>query len=213
MNTASRAPLYDLIKLIVAIILFLFFLFLLFLTPPTPAEPGVTTSPLPFTPSATLNTSPTVVPASSIALPPTTTPVPTATALPSPSATSLPTLTATPIPAVTGSPVPETLPTPIVEIPSDQNVCEAVSRSQLQVGMKADIVRYLNFRSSPGILNNWVLTNLPGIQVEIIGGPTCTRYQNGGAYLWWQIKLPNGMIGWSAEASAFGAFYFMEPIR
>ena len=202
MNSASRAPLYDLFKLIVAIVLFLFFLFLLFLTPPTQAEPNATLTPLPFTPSATFNASPTVVPASS-----------TATALPSPSATSLPTLTATPIPAATGSPVPETLPTPIVEIPSDQNVCEAVSRSQLKVGMKADIVRYLNFRSSPGILNNWILTNIPNTQVEIIGGPTCTRYRNGGAYLWWQIKLPNGLTGWSAEASAFGAFYFMEPVK
>jgi hypothetical protein len=100
-----------------------------------------------------------------------------------------------------------------VEIPSETNICEAVSRSQLQVGMKATIVHHLNFRSSPGVLNNWILTNVPDTQVEIIGGPSCTRYQNGGAYLWWQIKLPNGMIGWSAEASAFGAFYFMEPVQ
>jgi len=100
-----------------------------------------------------------------------------------------------------------------VEIPSEQNICEAISRSQLQVGMKATIVRQLNFRSSPGILYNWILTNNPNTQVEIVGGPTCTRYQNGGAYLWWQIKLPNGLIGWSAEASAFGAFYFMEPVK
>jgi len=79
--------------------------------------------------------------------------------------------------------------------------------------MKANIVRPLNFRSSPGVLYNWILTNNPDTQVEIIGGPTCTRYQNGGAYLWWQIKLPNGLTGWSAEASAFGAFYFMEPAK
>jgi len=83
----------------------------------------------------------------------------------------------------------------------------------LQVGMKATIMRRLNFRSSPGILNNWILTNIPNTQVEIIDGPTCTRYRNGGAYLWWQIKLPNGLTGWSAEASAFGAFYFMEPVK
>jgi len=77
--------------------------------------------------------------------------------------------------------------------------------------MRATILRRLNFRSSPGIRNNWILTNIPGTQVEVIGGPECTRYQNGGAYLWWQIRLPNGMEGWSAEASAFGGFYFMEP--
>jgi hypothetical protein len=47
--------------------------------------------------------------------------------------------------------------------------------------------------------------------VEILGGPECTRYEGGATYLWWQIKLPNGQVGWSAEASASGAFYFMEP--
>jgi hypothetical protein len=62
-------------------------------------------------------------------------------------------------------------------------------------------------------MNNWILTNIPGTKVDVIGGPACTRYQNGGSYLWWQIRLPSGVIGWSAEASAFGAFYFMEPAR
>jgi hypothetical protein len=79
--------------------------------------------------------------------------------------------------------------------------------------MKATIAHIVNFRSSPGVFNNWILTNQPGIQVEVIGGPACTRYKNGGAYLWWQIKLPNGLAGWSAEASAFGKFYFMEPVK
>jgi len=79
--------------------------------------------------------------------------------------------------------------------------------------MNATILRRLNFRSSPGIQNNWILTNIPNTKVEVIGGPTCTRYKNGGTYLWWQIKLPNGQIGWSAEASAFGKFYFMEPVK
>jgi hypothetical protein len=74
------------------------------------------------------------------------------------------------------------------------------------------ILRYLNFRSSPGFTNNWILTNAPGTQVEIMGGPECTRNDGGGAYRWWQIKLPDGRVGWSAEASASGAFYFMEPI-
>jgi hypothetical protein len=100
-----------------------------------------------------------------------------------------------------------------VEIPSEPEACAAISRSQLQIGMKAIIQRYLNFRSYPGLFNNLILTNNPGTEVEIIGGPACTRYQNGGAYLWWEIKLPNGLTGWSAEASAYGAFYFMEPIK
>ncbi|HXD11041.1 MAG TPA: hypothetical protein VN653_13330 [Anaerolineales bacterium] len=214
MSNSTRAPFHDLFKLIVAILLLLLFLFLIWgqKTQTSPESP--TTLPmLPPTPSTTLRASPIIVTSSSTSLPLTATPLPTDTPLPSPTATSLPTLTDTPIPAATESPAPETLPTPIVEIPAETNICEAVSRSQLQVGMKATIVRRLNFRSSPGILYNWILTNIPDTQVEIIGGPSCTRYQNGGAYLWWQIKLPNGMIGWSAEASAFGAFYFMEPVQ
>jgi len=79
--------------------------------------------------------------------------------------------------------------------------------------MKATILRRLNFRSSPGIRNNWIKTNLPGTRVDILGGPECTLYKNGGAYLWWRIELPDGQIGWSAEASAFGRFYFMEPVK
>jgi len=202
MNTSSRAPLYDLFKLVVAILLLLLFLFLIWGQKPQAASLSLTTlTALPPTPIA-------VTPSSTSALL-TATP----SAAPSSIATSVPTITATAIPATTESPVPETLPTPIVEIPSEPKVCEAVSRSQLQVGMKASIAHIVNFRSSPGVFNNWILTNHPGMQVEVIGGPACTRYKNGGAYLWWQIKLTNGLIGWSAEASAFGKFYFMEPVK
>lgn len=217
MSTSARAPVYDLFKLIVAILLLLVFLFLLISNRSVQARQtqaaDATMTPLPATPSTTLKTNPTVVPASATPILPTATLAPTDTPLPSPTSTSLPIFTDTPIPAPTESPVPETLLTPIVEIPSETNVCEAVSRSQLQVGMQATIAHIVNFRSSPGIFNNWILINHPDSQVEIVGGPACTRYQNGGAYLWWQIKLPDGQIGWSAEASAFGKFYFMEPVK
>jgi hypothetical protein len=202
MSTSARASFYDLFKLIVAILLLLLFLFLIWGQKPQPSLLNLTTS---TTPHTTL----TVATPSSTSAPLTATL--SATSLPT--ATSMPTFTSTVIPSPTESPVPETLPTPIVEIPSDKNVCEAISRSQLQVGMKAIIVHIVNFRSSPGVLNNWILTNNPNTQVEVIGGPACTRYKNGGTYLWWQIKLPNGLTGWSAEASAFGAFYFMEPVK
>lgn len=206
MTASSRAPLYDLLKLIVAILLLLVFLLLLFTARRSQAgqlQEIPTATPLPATS--------TTVPASSTPRPPTA----TSTNRPTPSPTNPPTATqtATTVPSPTEAPVSETLPTPIVEIPSEVNVCEAVSRSQLQVGMKATITRPLNFRSSPGIFNNWILINNPDTPVEIIGGPSCTRYKNGGAYLWWQIKLPNGSTGWSAEASAFGTFYFMEPVK
>ena len=77
--------------------------------------------------------------------------------------------------------------------------------------MKAVILHRLNFRSSPGLLDNLLWTNPPGAQVEVIGGPACLLNASGGSYLWWQIKLADGSVGWSAEASAFGGFYFMKP--
>jgi hypothetical protein len=86
----------------------------------------------------------------------------------------------------------------------------ADSRSRLQVGTNAIIVRRLNFRSSAGIRDNWLLTNIPGTRVEIIGGPECVPYWTG-AYTWWQIRLADGRVGWSAEGSLHGSFYFMEP--
>ena len=215
-NASSRAPLYDLFKLIVAIVLLLIFLCLLIWMKPTgstPPDEVITATSTVLSATETLPATETVVPASSTSAPLTATPVFTATVLPTD--TPLPTITPTPPPSLTETPapVPETLPTPIVEIPAEPAACEAIARSQLQVGMQAIIERRLNFRSSPGIRNNWLRTNIPGTQVEIVGGPECTRYEKGGAYLWWQIKLPDGRIGWSAEASAFGTFYFMEPVR
>lgn len=201
MDTSSCAPFYDLFKLIVALILLLIFLSSLFWMPPSQARQPESVRAT-FTSQSSL---PTVV-STSTSIPLTETLTPTITSTSLATETQSPTLTATIIPSPTESPVPQTTPTPIAETPDETTVCEEVSRSQLQVGMQATIVRYLNFRSSPGFLNNWISTNAPGTQVEIIGGPECTRY-----YLWWQIKLPDGQVGWSAEASASGAFDFMEP--
>jgi hypothetical protein len=205
MEPSSRAPLYDLFKLIIAVILLLLFLFFGM----RPAQVSqthllVTThTPLPAPQS------PTVVPVTSTSTPLTETPALTTTPFPTTIPAALQTSTA--IPSPTESPVPEITPTPSTEIPAETNACQVDSPSRLQVGRQAMILRYLNFRSSPGFLNNWIMTNNPGTQVEIIGGPECTRYEGGGAYLWWQIRLPNGLVGWSAEASAAGTFYFIEP--
>jgi len=196
MRTSSHAPIYDLFKLIVAIILLIILLALTWTRPDASSQPVTdvqTLTPLPPTPTVES---------------PTQTPIP-------PTATPVPSETPTQIPAPTDSPsaVPtdEPLPTPIVEIPSEPEECAAYSRSQLQVGVKAVIQRRLNFRSYPGLFNNLIWTNDPGTEVEVIGGPSCTRYEQGGAYLWWEIQLPDGSTGWSAEASAFGSFYVMEP--
>jgi len=209
MSTSSRAPFYDLFKLIVAIILLLLFLFLIRISPggtPEPISSILTSTPLPPTG--------TTIPATSTVVPVTPSPNTTSTPI-SPTNTPQPADTPTQIPTPTPpseTPIPETSPTPSIEVPSETEAC-TLSRPQLQVGMKAIIQRRLNFRSSPGIMDNWIITNVPGTQVEVVGGPVCTHYPNSVAYLWWQIKLPDGSVGWSAEASAVGTFYFMEPMK
>jgi hypothetical protein len=137
----------------------------------------------------------------------------TATPLSSPTATNPDTRTVTPFPSPTRTPVIESTPTSIIEPTAIEAACDAaILRSRLQPGMKATILRRLNFRSSPGIQDNWLRTNIPGTQVEVMGGPECIPHISG-AYVWWQIKLPDGKTGWSAEGSIHGTFYFMEPIR
>jgi hypothetical protein len=54
-------------------------------------------------------------------------------------------------------------------------------------------------------------TNPTGMEVEIIGGPVCTPVGER-AYLWWQIRLPDGAEGWSAEMQLNEPSYLLEPI-
>src|SRR6266487_2090460 len=192
MDSPTRASGYDLFKLIVAIFLLILSLFLMWMSPPqAPASPQPTTIPV----------SPT-----SISL--TATP----SSIPSPTATNASEPTARPLPSPTETSVTELTTTPIAGIPVT-SACEATaSRSHLQIGMKATILRRLNFRSSSGIRDNWLQTNTPGTQVEVVGGPKCVPY-SAGTYIWWQIKLPDGRVGWSAEGSLRGSFYFIEPTR
>jgi len=197
MKASAHAPFLDLFKLVTAIILLIIFFVLTWTQPAQSLQTSI--------PKQTLTSLPTpLATATSTPIPPTLTAEPSATEPSLP--TTFPTDTSTPSPD-------ETLIPPITEIPSGPEVCAAISRSQLQVGMQATIQREVNFRSSPGIYNNLIRTNEPGTEVEVIGGPACTRYTTGGAYLWWEIKLPDGLTGWSAEASAFGGFYFMEPTK
>ncbi|HAV75908.1 MAG TPA: hypothetical protein DCX53_00995 [Anaerolineae bacterium] len=204
MNHSKSVMRYDLFKLIVTIVLLLTFLGLLLLgskgdTVPSSDAPAPSTptsaSAAQATPSPTVVSSPTSVPTEARQ------PLPTDAPANAPSPTA--TLTAT----------PQAIDPSVDETTAETSSCEEIANSQIEVGMIVMIKHRLNFRSSPGIHNNRVLTNLPGTQVEVIGGPICTRYRNSGAYLWWQIELPNGLVGWSAEASIFGDYFFMEPVN
>jgi len=231
METPTRATGYDLFKLIVAIILLILFFLLRSIVTPQILSPISTLLPNASTiPPTPLRAKLTINPTSSISIPavsPTPTHVSesTVTALPesiatrvvlstptallSPTVTTAAEPTTTPVPSFTETPLASSTPSPGTTVAS---ACDsASSRSHLQAGMSVIILRRLNFRSSPGIGNNWLRTNIPGTKVEVMGGPECIPHSIG-AYVWWQIKLSDGQIGWSAEASQQGMFYFMEPV-
>jgi len=89
--------------------------------------------------------------------------------------------------------------------------CPLALPPRLQVGGQAKVLTNLNVRSSPGIQDNWMLTNIAGTKLEVVGGPVCTPYE-GGAFLWWQVKNPAEVTGWSAEARQQGTSYYLEPV-
>jgi len=89
--------------------------------------------------------------------------------------------------------------------------CNTSAPSRLNAGQRARVILRLNMRSEPSITAPILQTNPANTEVEIIGGPTCTPVGKR-AYLWWQIRLPDGAEGWSAEAQLNQPSYFLEPI-
>ncbi|CAG0976056.1 partial carboxyl-terminal processing protease, partial [Anaerolineae bacterium] len=76
--------------------------------------------------------------------------------------------------------------------------CPLAMPAHLISGESATVTSYLYLRSSPGIANNWIRIMKPNSQVEVTGNPTCVLHGSG-AYIWWQVKLPDGTTGWLAE--------------
>jgi hypothetical protein len=89
--------------------------------------------------------------------------------------------------------------------------CPVLLQARLQAGGKARVLTNLNMRSSPGIEDNWLVTNVTGSELEIISGPVCT-VQTQGAYRWWEVENAYGQTGWSAEAHESGFYYFLAPL-
>ena len=89
--------------------------------------------------------------------------------------------------------------------------------TQLQVGNVVVIKHPVNLRTQPSLRSRIILTLKPDAQVEIIEGPVETPVEtyflNGTKYVWWRVKLPGGLTGWSAEMSVCRQYYFMEPVK
>ena len=93
---------------------------------------------------------------------------------------------------------------------SDED-CPVLLPPRLQIGGVARVKFNLNMRTSPGIKDNWMLTNISGTELNILNGPVCVL-QEGGAYWWWEVENSSGLRGWSAEAQQQGLYYFLEPV-
>ena len=194
---------YDTIKLIIAVILVVILIRISFGSEPvvktiTPfpvisptMSPSATLLELTITPTPTSTTTPTITP--------TTTSTPTLTPTITPTIT--PTLTSSPTPTATFTPTPTTTP----------DICSLALRSRVAVGESVKVRTNLNLREAPGLDQDINLVNIIGIRLEIIGGPVCTPHLDG-AYRWWNVRRPDGTVGWSAEGSATHFFYFMEPV-
>lgn len=94
---------------------------------------------------------------------------------------------------------------------AQETTCNTSVPSRLRVGQTARVVQRVRMRYDASIGASLIRTNLPYTQVEIIGGPVCTPVGDH-AYLWWQIRLTDGTVGWSAESQLHEASYFLEPI-
>ena len=101
----------------------------------------------------------------------------------------------------------------VVEEPAEAEVipeCVGASPPQLSTGGETEVVSNVNFRSSPGISDNWLATLQVGSRLKVLGNPTCLPHGNG-AYLWWQLEREDGSTGWTAEAPISGTNYFIAP--
>ena len=211
---------YDWFKLIVALILLVIFILLLLRAPAPNAVAGSGVSPTTAAAAATATNPaapPPIAPATAqatepAAAPPTaspTAPPPTAT-VPQPTATARPEATQAP------SPTPTQPPTATAEAQQPAQAtasgdCSKALATRLDVGKKAQVVYELNLRADPGMDKKVTFVNFPGARLDIIGGPVCIPYGSG-MYRWWNVKMPNGTTGWSAEGSLAGKRYFMEPV-
>lgn len=191
-------------------------------TAPAPAAaasatqaPAAETAPT-LTKAPTNTAQPTDTPVSTDTPVATNTSAPTATQPPEPTPTqaeaATPTLAPTPAQAEAAGPTPT--PTPAeASAPADASGdCALALPARVTVGAKARVLSNLNLRAAASMDAAITRTHPAAAILEITGGPTCTPY-GGGAYRWWEVRAPDGVTGWSAEGSATGKNYFLEPVK
>ena len=88
-------------------------------------------------------------------------------------------------------------------------VCLGAPPTQVMIG---DVVivteedpRPLNIRAEPNLAAQRIAQAKPGETMQIIGGPLCES-----GFLWWEMRLDNGITGWAAEGDQ--NTYFFAPL-
>jgi hypothetical protein len=214
MNRADARS-YDLFKTIVAVILALILLLMLLRGCSTnAAAPAPTQVVQAQRPTETLPSSPVVTEqATEVVVTQTSTSSPEPTAV-EPTTTPT-TVAATATPTVAPSASTETAtatPEQAVSVPTPNSSCNTTSPSRLSVGQTARVLQRLNVRSEASIRAAIITVHRTNTQMEVTGGPVCEPVGNH-AYLWWQIRLPDGTQGWSAETPLNNTNYFLEPVQ
>ncbi len=105
--------------------------------------------------------------------------------------------------AVTSLPASGAANAPVVPAPGTG--CPGAPVSRLAVNMTARVSYTgtpLRLRDAPG--GAWLQDLANGTVVTVIGGPQCVD-----TYAWWQLRLADGTMGWSAEGDPDE--YFLEP--
>lgn len=75
--------------------------------------------------------------------------------------------------------------------------CDNAPSSPLEVGMRAYVCTKSDgvfVRAVPGRRGRIIASVQPGTELEIISGPEC-----GDGWVWWRVRLANGLEGWMAE--------------
>lgn len=96
-----------------------------------------------------------------------------------------------------GFAAPFSVPTPSSLTPARPRTPTTVPRGGIAVGMEVEVATTgarLNIRERPGTDANIVARAEPGTRMAVLGGP---RQADG--HTWWQVRLPDGTIGWAAE--------------
>jgi hypothetical protein len=91
-----------------------------------------------------------------------------------------------------------------------QNPCDGLVTPRLTTGGAARVIASyglsLKDRAATGAAGSTEVAQMPyGTVVGVSDGPTCNF-----GFVWWQLQLPNGTVGWAAEGGS-GADYYLEP--